>query len=465
VTAMAPVLRDRGGLWIGWPGTTDELTPELRRTIDGAVKDTGYDLVPVALSAEEKRLYYQGYANEIVWPLFHDLPSLCRFLPEYWHANCSVNEKFADRVRDHVRPHDFVWVHDYHLMQVAASLRRSGLENRLGFYLHIPFPPLDVFLKLPWRQQILHDLLSYDLLGFQAPRDRRNFVQCVRTLLKDDATVRTQGPRTTIHYQGRRILAGTFPISIDYRAFADEARSEAVAEQAWYFHEEYPDRKIILGVDRLDYTKGLPAKLRAYHQALRNYPDLQGAVSLVQIVVPSRWNLPHYEHLKEEIERLVGEINGEFTRPGWIPVHYMYRSQPRTHLLAYYRMAEVMLVTPWKDGMNLVAKEYCACQVDGNGVLILSEFAGATAQLHKHALLVNPHDIEGMGAAIQQAITMDREERRRRMRGLRRAVRRQDVFWWVDAFLQAALHRRLDDFPVLEEYVPRAPILEAQAES
>jgi trehalose 6-phosphate synthase len=219
-------------------------------------------------------------------------------------------------------------------------------------------------------------------------------------------------------------------------------------------HENYPGRQIILGVDRLDYTKGIPEKLRAYRHLLRTHPELIEKVSLIQVVVPSRWEIPHYDRLKQEIERLTGRINGEFSRPGWIPVHYFYRSVPREDLLAYYRTAELLIASPWKDGMNLVAKEYCASQVDRSGVLLLSEFAGAAAQMHRHAVLFNPHDIVGMAEAIRSALTMAPDERRRRMTGLRRGVRKQDVFWWVDIFLQTALQRRLADFPTVDEFYP-----------
>jgi trehalose 6-phosphate synthase len=257
-----------------------------------------------------------------------------------------------------------------------------------------------------------------------------------------------------VHFAGREVMLGNFPISIDCDEFEAQASSQEVAETAWYIHEQYPERTIILGVDRLDYTKGIPEKLRAFRSALRRYPDLHGRTTLVQVVVPSRWQIPHYNQLKEEIEGLVGQINGEFTRPGWVPLHYIFRSLDRNELLGYYRTAEVMLTTPWKDGMNLVAKEYCTCNIEENGVLILSEFAGATAQLHRHALLVNPHDIEGMGDAIHRAVVMAPEKRQLRMRGLRRAIRRQDVFWWVNSFLESAANQNLDSFPLQLEFMP-----------
>jgi trehalose 6-phosphate synthase len=422
-----------------------------------ATHDSGYRLKPVVLTGEEKLNYYRGFSNEIIWPLFHDLQSRCRFKPDYWYTYRAVNYKFASAIAENCRPDDFIWVHDYHLMSVAMELKAMRISNRVAFFLHIPFPPLDILLKLPWRFQILRDLLAFDLLGFQTLRDRRNFVQCVRALI-NDVHVSSKGGRGIISQGGREIMVGTFPISIDYRGFAQQAATPEVSDEAWYIHEHQPQRKIFLGVDRLDYTKGIPEKLRAFRSALRRFPQLHKQVVLVQVVVPSRWDIPEYSDLKVEIERLVGEINGEFTRSGWVPVHYIFRSLDRRELLGYYRTAEVLLTTPWKDGMNLVAKEYCASNVEENGVVILSEFAGATAQMHRNSLEVNPHDIEGVGEAIFQAFSMPQDERRERMRRLRQSIRRHDVFWWVDSFLQAAIDKRLDSFPILEDYVPQADL-------
>ncbi len=454
VTALAPVLRDRGGLWIGWPGVATLPDGELRRALQRAGRDTGYDLVPVFLDEREMRLYYQGFANEILWPLFHDLQSRCRFQSAAWQVYARVNARFAAGIRAQLRADDFVWVHDYHLLQVAAHLRQAGARQRLAFFLHVPFPPLDIYLKLPRRHQILADLLAYDLLGFQVARDLRNFVQCVRSLFRDEARIDRQGNRTTITFRERETQIGAFPISIDYADFAAGAAEAGVARRARFIREQFPGQQILLGVDRLDYTKGLPEKLRALRETLQRWPDLQGRLTLVQIVVPSRDDIRAYAELRKDLHRLIGEINGEFTRPGWVPVHYLYRHLDRSELLAYYRAADIMLVTPLKDGMNLVAKEYAVANHDQHGVLVLSEFAGAVSQLHRWVFAVNPHDAENVAEAIHAAWHLGAEDRRGRMAALQRSIRRQDVFWWVNAFLQAALHRGLDDFPVLEEYVP-----------
>jgi trehalose 6-phosphate synthase/phosphatase len=454
VTAMLPVLRNRGGVWVGWPGAHDSVE-NLDAALAEAAPRAGYTLRPVLLTGEEVDNFYCGWSNEIIWPLFHDLQSLCNFDPAYWQVYRQVNRKYAAAIAEVCEAEDFVWVHDYQLMNVGAELRVLGARAKIAFFLHIPFPPMDIFLKLPWRFAILDALMQYDIIGFQTPRDRRNFLHCVRTLLPG-AAVHGKGQVVTATVGDREVRVGTFPIGIDYLGFAHDAASRDVREKARELRGLHPDRQLLLGVDRLDYTKGIPDRLKAFRNALRRYPDLGERVTLIQVVVPSRSEIPAYDALKTEIEGLVGQINGEFTRPGeWVPIHYIFRSLDRTELLAYYRATAIGLVTPLKDGMNLVAKEYCACSVDEDCVLILSEFAGAAAQLQRGALLVNPHDIEGMADAIHRAVTMPPEERRSRMRRLRRTIRKHDVFWWVDSFLRAAIARDLSAFAPSADYLPQ----------
>jgi alpha,alpha-trehalose-phosphate synthase [UDP-forming] len=414
-----------------------------------ATKGIGYTLVPVNLTEEELAQYYYGFSNEIVWPLFHGLQSLCNYDPEYWTAYQRVNRKFAHTVHDHVSPDDYVWIHDYQLMNVAQELRALQTRAPIGFFLHIPFPPPDIFHKLPWRRQLLENLLNFDLLGFQTNRHKRNFMQCVRTMIRD-VQFYGKGPVSLARFEGRELRVGYFPIGIDYQSFARGAQEPEVETESKNLKFALRNRTLILGIDRLDYTKGIPYKLDAMRLALKRYPELNHRVTLIQVVVPSRQEIPRYDALKTEIERLVGEINGEFAEPGWVPIQYIYRSLSRTELLAYYRTAEIALITPLDDGMNLVAKEYCAATVDGNGVLILSEFAGAAAQLHRGALLVNPYNREAMAEAIYQAYRMDPQERAERMQRLRRNVANSDVFHWVSSFLQAGIAQELADFPQQE---------------
>jgi trehalose 6-phosphate synthase len=452
VTAIAPVLRDRGGLWIGWPGTTDARALE---AIESAEPEgIGYQLHPVVLTEEELAKYYHGFSNEILWPLFHDLPGRCNFDPSYWPLYRQVNRKFVDAIDQCTSERDYIWVQDYHLLLAAEEARLRGLPRRMGFFLHIPFPPLDILMKLPWRFQILQALLEYDLVGFQTAHDLRNFIGCLRTLVPG-ARISNRRMAATVSYQGREPRLGAFPIGIDHKRLAATARGQAVTDRAWYIHEDLPNRKLILGVDRLDYTKGIPQRILALANALERYPALRQKVTFIQVVVPSREEVPEYQELRAEVERLVGQVNGRFTTSGWTPIHYIYRPLELVELVAYYRTAEIALITPLKDGMNLVAKEYCTCSVD-DGCLILSEFAGAAAQLQHGALLVNPYDVEGVADALHRAFSMDREERLTRMRRLRRTIARQNVFWWVDAFLRAAISRDLSTFPQLEVYIPQA---------
>jgi trehalose 6-phosphate synthase len=442
------VLRDRGGTWIGWAGAPGPLR-QFAGALASASREAGYKLCGVALDGQEVRDFYYGFSNEIVWPLFHDQPSLCNFDAKYWRTYCAVNRKYAKAV--HARAgagadaSAFIWVHDYHLMNLAAELRLLGSRARLGFFLHIPFPPPDIFLQLPWRRPLLEALLRFDLVGFQTARDRRNFLACVQAV--------TPGSRAT--------QTGEFPISIDFNAFMRRAAAPDVAAKAQELHRLLPKRKLVLGIDRLDYTKGIPLRLRAFQHLLARYPEMRGRVSLMQVVVPSREDIPQYHRLRTEIEQLVGKINGAYARPGgWVPVWYEYRNLSRVELLAYYRAADIALVTPLKDGMNLVAKEYCACSIEEDCVLILSEFAGAAPQLASGAILVNPNDIEAVAGAIREAHAMPAAERAARMRRIRRAIRRQDVFWWVDSYLRAAITKDLRAFPRADSAASEFPELQ-----
>jgi len=456
VTALAPVLKNRGGVWIGWLGIAEEEIKDvdIEEVLGRQTGSAGYFLEVVNLSSDEIENYYKGFANEIIWPLFHDLPAYCNFDPGYWQMYQYVNRKFAETIAQNSNDSDFIWVHDYHLIGVAKELRKMNTKTKIAFFLHIPFPPLDIFVRLPWRFQILHALLEYDLVGFQTLRDSRNFLLCVQTLIKHTKGF-GKAQVSTLYFEDREIRVAAFPISIDYAYFVNTTKTKEVAESGWFIHEHLPDQQIILGIDRLDYSKGIPERLKAFRNALMRFPELRGNVSLVQVVVPSRREIPKYDELKREIERLVGEINGQFTSSGWVPIHYIFRSLDRMELLAYYRTAEIALITPLKDGMNLIAKEYCASNLEGNGVVVLSEFAGAAAQLEKGALLVNPHDIEGVAEAIHQAFHMSKGERQLRMRKLRQSIRKYDIFWWVDRFLEAAFAKHLDNFPILEDFVPK----------
>ena len=478
VSALLPVLRDRGGTWIGWSGLAQQGTDaEVDRALDEAGRAFGFRLRGVPLTEAQVRDYYEGFANRVIWPLFHDSVDRCHFDPAWWDCYQHVNEKFADAVLQ-AGAADFTWIHDYQLIGVAQCLRarqeaagasadaasdappEAGADKpvraRLGFFLHIPFPPLDLYLRLPWRFQLLRMLLAHDIVGFQTLRDRNNFAECVRRLLPEVRLV-GRGHLLAAQLEERQCVVGVFPISIDFASYARHAAQPAVAQEVARLKSAFPaDRQLILGVDRLDYTKGLPERLRAFDALLRLHPELVQKVSLIQVVVPSREDIAEYAGLKAEVERLVSEINGRWTLPGgWVPIQYVYRPLTRTDLLAWYRCCQIALITPLKDGMNLVAKEFCACSLEEDSVLVLSEFAGAAAQLHGGALIVNPHDLLGVAQALHTAVTMPLSERRGRMRRLRRGISERSVFWWVNTFLRAAIARDLSDFQRPDDYAPQ----------
>ncbi len=454
VTALAPVLRNRGGLWIGWPGIADGDEKEIRTSLSHQDASAGFRLHPVLLTEEDVRLYYNGFSNEIIWPLFHDLQSNCRFDPRYWNGIQEVTAKFAAVILQQHRPSDFIWVHDYQLMLLGQELRKTISDSRIAFFLHIPFPAPDIFLKLPWRFQILRALLEYDLIGFQTMQDQRNFTQCLRKVLP---SIHLQGNRSmhVCTINEREIRMGTFPISIDFNEFSKRAASKEIAEKAWLIHEKFMGQKIVFSLDRLDFTKGIPYRLEAIRELLKKHPEIHQKVTFVQVVIPSRVEIPKYQDLKDEIDRLVGEINSQFTQAGWVPINYIFRSLNREELLANYRTSDIALITSVRDGMNLVAKEYVASNIDGRGILILSEFAGAASQLYNEAFLINPYDIEGVAQTIYSALNLPEQECKKRMRKMRHQIRKRDIFWWVRMFLNAAISKELQDFPLVEEYIPK----------
>lgn len=463
VTAMAPVLRNRNGTWIGWPGfvqeadTDDKMLPAIQSAI------SGYHVKPVMLSSDELKNYYEGFSNSILWPLFHGFAYKCLFLREYWLSYQAVNKKFAIIVGQNAGDRDFIWVHDYQLLLVGGFLRKQHKRNQMGFFLHIPFPPIETFVRCPWRFELLFAMLEYDILGFHTIQNKRNFITCVNKLIqqaKIDAKFTFDETVSELKIGSRVVRIGVFPISIDYNEFFLKAWDSRVHKRSRQIQNNAPGATILLGIDRLDYTKGIPEKLRAFKQFLTRFPKYHKRVQLIQLVVPSRREITAYADLKLKIEQLVGEINGLFGTDAWLPVQYMFRSLDRHELISLYRACEIGFITPLKDGMNLVAKEYCACNIDERGVLILSEFAGAAQQFYPDALLVNPHDIEGMARAIERALCMPLGEKKQRMRNLRENVQKKDVIWWLNSFLRAAIEKDLSSFPQADEYFPDEPVRE-----
>jgi trehalose 6-phosphate synthase len=428
VTALEPVMQQHGGAWVGWNGASGE-APE-------PFDADGMHLVPVPLSAEEVADYYEGFSNGTLWPLYHDVIATPEYHREWWDAYVEVNERFAEAAAAEAAEGATVWVHDYQLQLVPAMLRRRRADLRIGFFNHIPFPPYEIFAQLPWRRQVVEGLLGADLVGFQREQDAGNLLRAARRAVRL-GSVRNQitlddGPERT---PTRQVTARAYPISIDSAGLDELARTEPVRTRAKQVRDELGSpRHVLLGVDRLDYTKGIMHRLKAFGELLDDGRLDPEETVLVMVATPSRERVEQYRRLKDEIELAVGRINGKHGSLGRVPVVYLHHSYPRDEMAAMFQAADVMLVTSLRDGMNLVAKEYVACRHDNRGVLVLSEFTGAAGELGQ-SLLINPHDIEGLKDAVMQAVGMDHKEQSRRMRSLRRRVLENDVNAWARRFL------------------------------
>ena len=423
VSALDPVMRSNDGVWIGWAGGT-ESDPE-------PFEDDGLRLVPIPLSAEEVEEFYEGMSNATLWPIYHDVIAKPEFHREWWDSYVAVNRRFADKAAQIAEEGATVWVHDYQLQLVPAMLRELRPDLLIGFYLHIPFPPAELFAQLPWRRQILEGLLGADLVGFQMAGGAQNFVRLVRQ------RVGHKTHRDLVYLpDGRAVRAAAFPISIDTQGFESLAREQSVVDRAEEIRTAMGNpRKVFLGIDRLDYTKGIFARLRSFGELIADGRiDVEDAV-FVQVATPSRERVEQYRILRDDIDRLVGRINGDLGRIGRPAIHYLHSSYPREEMAALYRAADIMVVTPYRDGMNLVAKEYVACRYDDDGALVLSEFAGAADEL-RQAWLVNPYDINGMKSALLDAYHADDRDLTRRMKAMRKTVLRHDVSAWATRFLE-----------------------------
>lgn len=429
--ALADALRSTGGMWFGWSGAIvkDGASGEGELHIQQAGNVT---LATVDLCTEDYEGYYLGYSNDVLWPVFHYRLDLARFDAGHMDAYRRVNRLFAGKLMSLLKPDDIIWVHDYHLIPLAAELRAMGCTNRIGFFLHIPLPPQLLLAAIPQHEWLVRALFSYDLVGFQSQADLLHFSRYVQA----EANAATLG-NDRFHAYNRTLRASAFPIGID----VDEFAALAHAKEGWNMYErlkkEYSRRKLLIGVERLDYSKGLPQRMKAFRTLLKKYPENLGSATLIQIASPSREDMGAYSDLLQELESLCGAINGDFGELDWMPIRYMHRNIARKRLPGLYRVARVALVTPLRDGMNLVAKEFIAAQDPNDpGVLVLSRFAGAAEQL-EHALMVNPYDIDGTAEVIQQALQMPLQERQARHQQLLARIRREDVHWWRKRFLDA----------------------------
>jgi trehalose 6-phosphate synthase len=432
VTALEPLLRKRRGAWIGWPGIPD--------AGDEPIEQDDLRLHPVNLSAQDVADYYEGFSNATLWPLYHDVIVKPIYHREWWDSYVDVNRRFAEATAKAAAKGATIWVQDYQLQLVPRMLRELRPDLVIGFFLHIPFPPVELFMQMPWRTEIVEGLLGADLVGFHLPGGAQNFLILARRLVGANTSRANVGVRSRfgeVNIGERTVKVGAFPISIDSTALDQQARTRAVRQRAAEIRSElgHP-RKILLGVDRLDYTKGIDVRLRAFSELLEEHRAKRDDTVLVQLATPSRERVESYIAMREDIERQVGHINGEYAEVGHPIVHYLHRPIPRDELIAFFVAADVMLVTPLRDGMNLVAKEYVACRSDLGGALVLSEFTGAAAEL-RQAYLANPHHLDGVKDAIEAALNQTTEEGRRRMRALRREVLAHDVDLWARSFLEA----------------------------
>jgi trehalose 6-phosphate synthase len=430
VTALRPVMATHPGAWVGWDGGKKGMPPSL--------PDSGVSLLPIGLSAAQVRDYYRGFANATMWPLLHNAIEKPRFERSWWHAYHEVNRLFAERTLSALgeRPDAIAWVHDYHLTLVPQQIRDRRPDQPVGFFLHVPWPSPDIYARLPWREQVLQGLLGADVVGFHTDDYRGNFLRACSRLLSD-AGVEVRGSSVVLP-GGRAVSTVTAPISIDAAEFAAYAADPEVKQSIQALEEQFSGRTVLLGVDRLDYTKGIIERLLAVEMLLERSPELRTSLAFLQIAVPSRDDVREYRQLRSTVEQHVGRINGRFTEPGSdVPVHYLYRGMSQQQLAAYYAFADGLLVTPLIDGMNLVCKEYVTVQQahGGSGALLLSEFTGAAAELPQ-AVLCNPFDVEGLSYRIERALSLAPGARRQALAAMAEQVRTYDVHAWVSSQLE-----------------------------
>jgi len=426
--AIRDALEENGGIWFGWSGNITESPPDGPEVVE--VGKTTY--ATVDLSEQDYNEYYSGYANSVLWPLFHYRLDLTDFSRRDMAGYMNVNAAFAGQLQSLLHEDDVIWVHDYHFIPLCGYLRRAGCRNRIGFFLHIPWPPEELLLTLPNHESLVRELCTYDLIGFQTERDLSAFLGYVRK--ETNGEVRSNG---VVKAFGRKILTGVFPISIDAAKVSELAEMVDGKSRKPGLKDSAPQPRMIIGVDRLDYTKGLLQRLEAYQHFLNAHTEYQRNVVFVQIAPPSRTDLHSYQMISQQVETAVGHINGSFADFDWTPVRYLNRGFKRQKLLGFLRLSQVGLVTPLRDGMNLVAKEYVAAQSpEDPGVLVLSRFAGAAQEL-SGALLVNPYDIEGVSDALARALTMSLDERQERWEVMFQRLKQFDIVTWRESYLQA----------------------------
>ena len=425
-TGLGSIYKQSGNVWVGWPGMeVNDEQERLKITSDLDIQN----LKPVFLSQEEINLYYEGFSNEVLWPVFHYMPTYARYQQSYWDSYLQVNKKFRDIILDIAEPGDIIWIHDYQLLLLPGLVRGVLPDITIGFFQHIPFPSYELFRLIPWRVEILEGILGADLIGFHTFDDARHLVQSSRRLVTSVISSSNE-----ISFNNRSIIVDSFPMGIDSKKFYDLVETDAVKENLHTLNKSLLDKKIIVSIDRLDYSKGILQRLQAYELFFQQNPDYVGELLLYMIVVPSRDNVQQYRELRDEIDKFVGSINARYRTIEWQPVVYFYRSFSIEELSALYAKAHICLVTPMRDGMNLVCKEFVASRHNNDGVLILSEMAGASKEL-VDALIVNPNDITAIAKAISEALKMPLQEQGRRMRMMKDIVMKFNISHWVKLFM------------------------------
>ncbi len=430
ISALDPLMQETKGLWIAWGSGSadfDVCNAENKVLVPEKPK---YTLKRIKLSKGEITNYYKGFSNRVLWPLFHLFVEKINFDDDYWKSYCKVNKKFAHAVLEEIQTkNDWIWIHDYHLALVPQYIKEKQPDAKIAFFWHIPWPPWEIFGSLPQRSAFLDGLLHCDLLGFHTKSYVHNFMDCSNK--KSNIQIDKQKKQVTSATNTTRVKH--FPLGISYKDYYDLAQTEGVLKESTKIKQMHKDKKLILGIDRLDYTKGILDRIKAYEYFLDQNPDFRKKVVLVQIATPSRDNIEEYCEMKKEIDEAVGDINSRFGREDWTPIVYFYRKIPQQSLLAYYKAADIGLLTPIRDGMNLIAKEFTAAK-DDDGVLILSEFAGASEELHG-ALMVNPYDLEGTAGAIKTAVEMPADEKTQRLKTMKDRVKKHSAQWWLSNFM------------------------------
>lgn len=427
VSALDSLMIKRGGKWIAWGSGNADFTIN-NGVVNVPPDNPKYVLKRIRLSKREISNYYYGFSNRVLWPISHYFLEKCNFSPKYWKSYYKVNKKFANAVLEEMDD-EMIWIHDYHLALVPKFIRNARDDAKIAFFWHIPWTSWEIFGSLPWRGEIMEGLLNSDLIGFHTDGHVKNFIECVKKEM-EDAFIN----KNVVERRGRKAIVESFPVGIDYEKFSSHSSSKSTIKRGKIIKKKLTAERIILGVDRLDYSKGILNRIKSFERFIEKYPKYRGKVTFLMVASPSRTKIEEYRQMKKEIDEAIGRINGKFQSLDWIPIRYFYRFVPQERLIAYYLIADAALVTPLIDGMNIVSKEYVATN-DKDGVLILSEFAGAAEEL-KEALIVNPYDIEEVADAIKDALEMLPDERKRRSRDLKKRVKKRDIYWWMKNFMR-----------------------------